>query len=82
MILIDSKGCESETEDIRAIEFVRDMDLYCIPWVWYSGRGMYGRYCPAVYTNDTVSYEDVIRATEVSGLRRDSMGYNHVVYTG
>lgn len=83
MVLIDSRGRKAETESERDTKFVQDVEAAGFPWYWYSGRGMYGRKCPAVSTDGfDRTEEDIIRATTVRGLKRDSMGYDLVVYTG
>lgn len=78
----DQNGRTHETDRERDIAFIKDMEEAGIEWDWYSGRGMYGRQCPSVTTSDGVSDEDIIRATQVRGLRRDNMGYDTVLYTG
>ncbi len=45
----------------------------------YSGRGMYGRECPAV----TCKFpNDFIAEMGMTGLQIDNMGKDYVVYTG
>lgn len=81
-ILVSTDGEKDEvaTANDRYIKFAKDMEKAGIPWRSYSGRGMYGEKCPAVVTSDEVSQEMVIRATTVTGLRTDTMGYELVVY--
>lgn len=43
----------------------------------YSGRGMYGKTCPAVIVD---SVEDTIADLGMRGLRTDNMGMSYVVY--
>jgi len=45
----------------------------------YSGRGMYGRVCPAVRTKNP---DDFIAEMGMKGLKVDQMGLGYVVYTG
>jgi hypothetical protein len=70
-----------ETEKKQEVQFIQDMEKAGIPWRLYSGRGMMGRECPAVCTNDDVTYQDILRATTVN-LRTDSLGRRTVCYTG
>lgn len=78
----DYRGNECVTERNRDIEFINDMEAAEIPWHWYSGRGMMGRSCPAAVTSSNASQDDIIRATTVENLRRDSLGFETIVYTG
>lgn len=73
------------TDKPHEIKFIRAMNRAKIPWSIYSGRGMFGRSCPAVYTDREISDEDVVfaaRKAGISGLCRDNMGFNWVLYTG
>ncbi len=45
----------------------------------YSGRGMYGRYCPSVVVKNP---NDFIAEMGMKGLKVDNMGLKYVVYTG
>lgn len=45
----------------------------------YSGRGMFGRKCPAVVVDN---YLDFIAEIGIKGLKVDNMGLQWVVYTG
>lgn len=69
------------TNDEKEIQFIEDMEKAGIPWRTYSGRGMFGRECPAAVTSDEISEQDVYRATDVP-LSRDNMGLYWVLYTG
>lgn len=45
----------------------------------YSGRNMFGRYCPAVTVQNP---NDFIAEVGIKGLKVDNMGLSYVVYTG
>ena len=45
----------------------------------YSGRGMFGRRCPAVTVSNVANF---IAEMGMKGLKWDNMGLNYVVYTG
>lgn len=45
----------------------------------YSGRGMFGRECPAVTVENP---SDFIAEMGMKGLLTDNMGLKYVVYTG
>jgi len=80
MKLTDKDGETLTMTNPRYIKFAKDMSRAGIPWRWYSGRFMFGEDCPAAVTSDEVSYEDIVRATTVRGLRTDDMGKRTVVY--
>ena len=82
MEFTDKNGNKFVTEKPREIQFINDMEAAGIPWRTYSGRGMFGAECPGAVTDEDVTEEDIIRATEVKGLRTDSMGRWTIKYTG
>jgi len=45
----------------------------------YSGRGMFGRSCPAVTVDNP---NDFIAEIGMKGLKIDNMGRSYIVYTG
>jgi hypothetical protein len=73
----------------REIKFIEAMEAAGIPWLVYSGRGMFGRKCPSAYTSrsdgEEVYEDDIILAAGNAGVKRlarDSMGLGTVLYTG
>lgn len=76
----DGEADQIATDNPRYIKFAADMTKAGIPWRSYSGRGMYGEKCPAAVTSEEVSREGIIRATALTELNTDTMGYNLVVY--
>lgn len=78
----DSLGVRREVSDRRQVEFIYDMLRNAIPWRWYSGRFMFGSYCPAAVVDGIEEMERVIRATAVGRLRQDQFGMGMILYTG
>lgn len=80
---------QTEIEDLRNefkdnkryLQFIDDMVRAGIHVRDYSGRGMYGKRCPAASTSDKrgVSLQDIMGATKVK-LTTDSMGLGVVCY--
>ena len=83
MLYKDEYGIEKEANGKRET-FIIEMEEHGIPWRWYSGRFMYGEYCPAVAVgrNRDYTYEEVIRASTVTDLKTDQLGLGDIVYTG
>ena len=77
----DCDGTEITTDDPVHERFIADMNAAEIPWRVYSGRGMFGRQCPSVYTGHGTEEADVYRATKLL-LNTDAMGLGRVLYTG
>lgn len=46
----------------------------------YSGRGMYGKCCPAITTDDYIDCIEEVASRGVRGARIDNMGRSYVVY--
>ena len=83
----DKDGYILETDKEKDIEFIEAMEGEGIPWVAYSGRGMYGRECPSVYCEgrSDIYESDVIQALPkyiARTIKKDSMGLGLVLYTG
>lgn len=76
-------GEEFTTNNKRYIAFICDMEGKGFAWRTYSGRGMYGKLCPAMVTSrrDGISEQDIHRATRIR-LKRDDMGLDTVLYVG
>lgn len=70
-----------ETTNPNEIRFIEDMEHNGIDWITYSGRFMYGRKCPAVFTKEGVDERRIYRATEVE-LKTDQFGLGKIFYTG
>jgi len=68
------------TDNPVYIQFIEDMEEAGIEWRTYSGRGMFGKVCPGVTCGYGVTEEDVIDATKVRGLKKDSMGKGTILY--
>jgi hypothetical protein len=70
---------DSETKEEKFTRICKDeLGLEVRP---YSGRGMYGRSCPAVEVDDEEGYQDLIIATGMR-LKIDNLGLGYIVYTG
>lgn len=83
----DAEGCEFKTSKEREINFIEAMEDAGIPWYIYSGRGMFGRYCPSANTSsgDGIYEDDIIIKAGERGVKRlvkDNMGRDMVLYTG
>lgn len=65
--------------DARYLQFIDDMTAAGIPVRSYTGRGMFGKCCPAACTSKEVALHDIMRATKVP-LTTDSMGRGVVCY--
>lgn len=76
----DGKHTVIVTNNPRYIQFAKDMAKAGLIWRAYSGRGMDGAYCPASVTEPDKSVEAIIRATTVQNLKRDTLGYEYIVY--
>ena len=76
----DKDGIKFETSNPVHIQFIEDMESEGIPWMTYSGRGMYGRHCPAVVVGRDLDEADVMAVTRCRGFSKDNMGMDFVIY--
>jgi hypothetical protein len=76
----DSSGHTFSTSNPVHIQFIKDMEAAGFSWMTYSGRGMYGRQCPAVVVGRNLDEADVMAATRCRGFSRDNMGLDFVIY--
>ena len=61
------------------VKFIKDMREAGIPVRSYSGRGRYGKGCPAARTDDEFDEQTIMRATKVK-LCRDNLGRRYILY--
>lgn len=64
---------------IKEIAFRRKAKALGYEVIEYSGKGMYGRECPAVVVPNIL---DFVSEIGMKGLKSDNMGLDYVVYTG
>jgi len=81
-VYYDSDGVEFKTSSEKEIAFIEGLEDAMIPWRVYSGRCMFGRYCPSVYCGGDYFEGDVYEAVGNIRLRSDSLGRGTVLYTG
>jgi hypothetical protein len=65
-----------ETNDMseNQRQFIADAESQGYEWVYYSGRGMFGRQCPSVHVEDPSDLETTAKH------RTDSLGLGYVLY--
>ena len=79
--LLDGEYKTSSTKEVQFIEALQAVDKRVRR---YSGRGMCGRECPAVYCDDSLEESEVVMLLDEAGVdyRIDSLGMGKIVYTG